>query len=132
MALSFIGMGLAGQAISVSPSAALAAVFCFVSGMTNAPSVVARQVLLQRNIPRELRGRVHSAFFVSRDLMYVLGMAAVGLADVIDVRWLIAVSCGVIGTCGLVMLRLPRLGSFSAVGHPTPTTRPDRTRIAVV
>ena len=132
VALSFIGMGLAGQAISVSTSATVAAACCFVWGMTNAPSVVARQLILQRSTPRELRGRVHSAFFLSRDLMYVLGMAAVGLADVIDVRLLLGVGCGVMGACGLAALRLPGLGKPAVSVLAGSVARPATPRAAVV
>ena len=36
-----------------------------------------------------MRGRVFSAFYVMRDVVFLLGMAAAGLADVIDIRVLI-------------------------------------------
>jgi MFS family permease len=128
VALSFVGMGASGMVISIMPSATLAAASCFISGMTNAPSIVARQLILQRNTPRDLRGRVHSAFFVSRDLMYVLGMAAVGLADVMDARLLIGIGCAAIGVCGLAALRLPGLGRPVV---PSPAVRPARARMVV-
>jgi hypothetical protein len=101
-------------------------------GMTNAPSVVARQLIIQRNTPRELRGRVHSTFFLSRDLMYVAGMAAVGLADVIDVRLLLGMGCGVMGACGLAALRLPGLGRQTVSILPSSAARPASARIAAV
>src|SRR5262245_28509838 len=132
VALSFIGMGLAGQAISVSPSATLAALCCLMSGVTNAPSIVARQLIIQRATPRELRGRVNSAFFVSRDLMYILGMAAVGLADMVDVRMLVCVGCAVQCASGLVALRLPGLGAAAVSSVPGSPVHPASARIAVV
>jgi MFS family permease len=127
VALSFVGMGVSGMAISLMPSAMLAAACCFIFGMTNAPSVVARQLILQRSTPRDLRGRVHSAFFVSRDLMYVLGMAAVGLADVMDARLLLGIGCAVIGACGLAALRLTGMGRADV---PSPAVRPAGARLA--
>ena len=132
VALSFVGMGLAGQAISVSPSVTLAGLCCVVSGVTNAPSVVARQLILQRTTPRELRGRVNSAFFISRDLMFILGMGAVGLADIVDVRMLVCVGCAVQFACGLAALRLPGLGRPALSGPASSRARPSSARIAVV
>ena len=36
-------------------------------------------MLLQRNTPREMRGRVFSAFYVMRDIIFLFGMAGAGL-----------------------------------------------------
>ena len=50
-----------------------------ISGFFNSPSSrVARSVLLQRNTPREMRGRVFSAFYVMRDVIFLFGMAGGG------------------------------------------------------
>jgi hypothetical protein len=59
-----------------------------ISGFFNAPSAIGRRTAVQRNTPREIRGRVNSVFFVSRDVLFLVGMAAAGLADFIDVRWM--------------------------------------------
>ena len=88
MAISYLGMALAGIACSFLHSIPLAIVVVTISGFFNAPSSVGRRLIVQRNAPREMRGRVNSVIFVSRDLAYVLGMAAAGLADTIDVRLL--------------------------------------------
>jgi MFS family permease len=86
LVLSFLGMGLAGgalaQAGAVPPAAGLIALL----GLANAPSIVARQLAIQRHTPREVRGRVNSAFLVTRNLAVLLGTAAAGLADRCDVR----------------------------------------------
>jgi hypothetical protein len=82
--------------------------------------------------PRELRGRVNSAFFVSRDLMFILGMAAVGLADIVDVRMLVCVGCAVQCVCGLAALRLPGLGRPAVSSVPSSAALPTSARIAVV
>jgi len=43
--------------------------------------------VIQRNTPREMRGRVNSVFFVSRDVLFLVGMGR-RLADFMDVRLL--------------------------------------------
>ena len=40
--------------------------------------LVGRSLLIQRNTTREVRGRVNSAFFVARDTVFMVGMAAAG------------------------------------------------------
>jgi len=88
IALSFIGMGLAGAAYSFSHSVPLAMAILAVSGFANAPLVIARRLLFQRNTPREMRGRVASSFSVTSNMFFLIGMATAGLADLIDVRLL--------------------------------------------
>jgi CRP-like cAMP-binding protein len=88
MALSYLGMALAAVAYSYLRSIPLAIVVITISSFFNAPSSVGRRLIVQRNTPREMRGRVNSVIFVSRDVAYVLGMAAAGLADTLDVRLL--------------------------------------------
>ncbi len=52
-----------------------------------------------------MRGRVFSAFFVLRDVVFLFGMAAAGLADVFDIR-LLVIASGVLlfGAAGLVLV----------------------------
>jgi MFS family permease len=85
-------------AISITAMGALLLLFSHVSALplavlvyllfylANAPSYIARRLLIQRGSPRELRGRVSSAFMVTRDLSMMLGMLAVGLADYLEIR----------------------------------------------
>jgi MFS family permease len=75
----------------------------------NAPSYIGRRLIIQRQTPREMRGRVNSAFFVARDLFFLLGMAAAGLADLIDVRMLWTVGGLVLLVAGLLAVMLPGL-----------------------
>jgi len=75
----FGGLGHAGLIV-------LAILLVMLSGFLNAPSSIARRLLMQRNTPREMRGRIFSSFFVGRDVVFLLGMVAAGLADVIDVQ----------------------------------------------
>ena len=90
--LGLVAMGICGIAYAGANSVTVAIVLVTISGFFNSPPSVARSVLLQRNTPRDMRGRVFSAFYVMRDVIFLFGMAGAGLADVVNVRWLIAFS----------------------------------------
>src|SRR5207247_10415485 len=85
----FILMGLFGPFYGLSPNIEVAIVMVTVTGFLNSPASVTRRLLLQKNIPRDMRGRVFSAFFVARDSVLLLGMAGAGLADILPVRELV-------------------------------------------
>jgi MFS family permease len=106
------GMALSGLAYAGSPVIWVAIFFAILSGGFNSPLSVARQTLLQRHTPRELRGRVFSAMFAARDVVFLVGMAAAGLADVINVRVLLAFSA--------VLLLVVAFGSLVAPGIGRP------------
>jgi MFS family permease len=110
LAISYLGMAAAMIVYSLSQGPALAIFIMGISGILNAPSFIGEQLVIQRATPREMRGRVHSAYFVVRDVMYVAGMLLAGLADVIDVRTLFMVSAFVLVIAGAVALTLPALG----------------------
>ncbi|HEX8939833.1 MAG TPA: MFS transporter [Candidatus Limnocylindrales bacterium] len=114
LSLSFLAMGAVGVLYAVSSSVPLAIVLVMVSGFANAPSSIGRRLIIQRHTPRELRGRVNSGLFVARDLIFLLGMAAAGLADVIDVRDLVMLSAVLLVGAGLFALVLPGLGQPAA------------------
>src|SRR5829696_2529784 len=109
-----MGMGIAGVFYGLSPTIGVAIVFVMLSGFFNSPSAVARQTLLQRNTPRELRGRVFSALFVMRDVIFLAGMAAAGLADIINVRVLLIAASLILCTVGAVALFVPGIGRPAA------------------
>jgi MFS family permease len=109
MASGYLGMALAGIAYSFTRSIPLAIIILTISGFFNAPSSIGRRVVVQRNTPREMRGRVNSAFFVSRDILFLIGMAAAGLADFIDVRWMYFSSAILLLGAGVLVLVLPGL-----------------------
>ena len=116
LAISWLGMGLAGIAYSFVGSIPLAIVIVTISGFMNAPSSIARRVIIQRNTPRDMRGRVNSAFFVTRDVMFLIGMAAIGLADVIipqdpelSVRIMYIIASLMVLGAGIWVLFLPGL-----------------------
>ena len=64
LAISFLGMGLVGIVYSSLHSVPLAIAIITISGFFNAPSSIGRRVIVQRNTPPEMRGRVSSVFFV--------------------------------------------------------------------
>jgi CRP-like cAMP-binding protein len=70
---------------------------------------VSRSVLLQRNTPREMRGRVFSSFYVMRDVVFLFGMAGAGLADVLDIRLLIVAASSLLFVSAAFTLVAPGL-----------------------
>jgi CRP-like cAMP-binding protein/sugar phosphate permease len=111
--VGLVGMGAAGTLYALSTSIPVAIALVMVSGFFNSPSSVARSVLLQRNTPREMRGRVFSAFYVMRDIIFLLGMAGAGLADVLDIRLLLLVSGSLLFVSAAFTLVAPGLGIAS-------------------
>jgi len=107
MVASIVGMGVFGVAYGLSPNIWFAIVMVMITGFLNAPSSIARRTLLQRNTPRAMRGRVFSAFFVTRDVVFLIGMAGAGLADFFDVRDLIVIASVVLVGAGLLHAVLP-------------------------
>jgi MFS family permease len=109
IALSFIGMGLTAIVFSQVLTVPIAIAILMLGGVLSAPSVVARQLLIQNNTPRDMRGRVNSAFIVTRDTVFMIGMAATGLADLYSPRLLYLSTALVILACGWLTLVLPGL-----------------------
>jgi DHA3 family macrolide efflux protein-like MFS transporter len=114
IALSFVGMGVFGALYAGSPSVPIAIGLVTLTGFANAPSSIARRLIMQRNAPREVRGRVSSAFFVSRDVVLLVGMAAAGLADVIDIRLMVLASAVLLTAAGALAVTMPGLGQPAA------------------
>jgi MFS transporter, DHA3 family, macrolide efflux protein len=110
MVLSMLGMGIFGVLYGLSPNIWVAIVMVMLTGFLNAPSGISRRTILQRNTPRAMRGRVFSAFFVSRDVVNLVGMAGAGLADIFDVRLLIVLSSSVLIAAGFLHQVLPGIG----------------------
>ncbi|MBI3243062.1 MAG: MFS transporter [Chloroflexi bacterium] len=114
ISISFLGMAITGIIYSQLTSVPLAIVVGVIAATLNAPSVVGRQLIIQRQTPREARGRVFSAFFVMRDTMFMLGMAGAGLADVIEVRTLFLIQALAFLVVGSLAIILPGLGQPAA------------------
>ena len=111
---SIISMAVCGIAYGLAPNIWIGIVFVMLSGFFNAPYGVARRTLMQRSTPREMRGRVFSAMFVSRDVLFLIGMAGAGLADILDVRLLIIAASIVLLGAGLLAQVLPGIGRPAA------------------
>jgi MFS family permease len=114
MAISFLGMGLVSMVYSFLHSVPLAIALIMFSGFFNAPSAIGRRLIVQRNTPAEMRGRVSSVFFVTRDVLFLVGMSAAGLADYMDVRVLYFISAVLLVLAGIALLFLPELGQSRA------------------
>jgi MFS family permease len=114
LSVSFIAMGIAGVVYSFLYSVPLAILVITISGFFNAPSSIGRRLVVQRNTPAEMRGRVSSVFFVSRDILFLVGMGAAGLADLMDIRLLNLISALMLVAAGLIVLVLPDLGQSRA------------------
>ena len=109
-----IFMGVFGVLYGLAPNMEIAILWVMITGLLNAPQSIARRLLLQRHIPREMRGRVFSAMFVSRDVLFLVGMAGAGLADVFPVRELVVVSSLVLVAAGVWTQFAPGLGRPAA------------------
>lgn len=114
MVVSFTVMGIIGILYGLSTNIWTAIVLVMISGFAQPPSSISRSLVLQRNTPREFRGRVFSAFFVSRDVLFLLGMATAGLADVIDIRLLIVAASSILIFAAVLAQLMPGLGRPAA------------------
>jgi MFS family permease len=114
ISIGFMGIGAAGIAYSFTHSIPVAILILTFSGFMNAPSSIGRRLIMQRNTPREMRGRVNSAFFVARDVFFLIGMGAAGLADLIDVRIMYLIGSLMVFAGGIWVLFLPGLRQDAA------------------
>ena len=108
--VAMVGMGVAGVLYGLSSQVGVAIILVMITGFFNAPSSISRSVLLQRNTPREMRGRVFSAFYVMRDVIFLFGMAGAGLADVVDIRLLIVAAASLLFVSAAFTFVAPGLG----------------------
>ena len=113
MAIGFFGMAVAGMAYSLTSSVPIAIIIVTISGFLNAPAAISRRLVIQRNTPREMRGRVNSAFFVSRDVLFLIGMAAAGLADLINIRMMYFSSALLVLVGGIMVVVMMGVGSIA-------------------
>jgi CRP-like cAMP-binding protein len=108
--VAMTGMGVCGVLYGLSTQIGPAIALVMASGFLNSPSSVSRSVLLQRNTPREMRGRVFSSFYVMRDVIFLFGMAGAGLADYVDIRLLIILSSSLLFVSAAFTFVAPGLG----------------------
>jgi CRP-like cAMP-binding protein/predicted MFS family arabinose efflux permease len=109
-----IAMGVAGILYGLSTSIVLAIALVTLSGFFNAPASISKRLIMQRSTPREMRGRVFSAFAVARDVVFLIGISLAGLADIIDVRLLVVGSSVILVLAGLWTAIMPGLGRPAA------------------
>ncbi len=109
LAISFVLMALVALGYSLSSTMLLAILLIGLSGFVNSPSFIGRQLIIQRSTPRAMRGRVNSAFFVVRDVMFVVGMAMAGLADIMSIRLLLLLSAVGLLIAGAAVAAMPGL-----------------------
>jgi CRP-like cAMP-binding protein/predicted MFS family arabinose efflux permease len=109
LTIGYVGMGLLYAIYSQSTDIPIAITILFFAGLMNAPASIARRLVIQRHSPREMRGRVSSAFFVFRDILFLIGMGAAALADTFDVRILFLISAIAILGSGILAQFLPGL-----------------------
>ena len=114
MVMSFAVMGVVGILYGLASNIFVAIVLVSISGFAQPPSSISRSLILQRNTPREFRGRVFSAFFVSRDVLFLVGMATAGLADVINIRLLIVFASSILIGAAVLTQLMPGLGRPAA------------------
>jgi CRP-like cAMP-binding protein/sugar phosphate permease len=114
MVVSFTAMGIAGILYGLSSNIWIAIALVMFSGFAQPPSSISRSLVLQRNTPREFRGRVFSAFFVSRDVLFLLGMATAGLADIVNIRVLIVIASSLLIGAAILAQLMPGLGRPAA------------------
>lgn len=107
-------MGIVGVGYGLAPNIQVAIVLVTVSGFLNSPMSIARRGLLQKNIPRAMRGRVFSAFAVARDVVFLIGMGGAALADHYDVRDLIVVSSLLLVGAAIIAQLAPGIGRTGA------------------
>ncbi len=110
LSISYIIMGLLLLAFGLTSSMAPALVLMALVGFANGPSQIGRKLIIQRNTPREMRGRVISTFYITRDTMYIIGMLLAGLGDVVDVQILWVVSACLFIGVALITFVMPGLG----------------------
>jgi MFS family permease len=134
----WIGISILGMAVFTSGMALarkMSGVFACSTmiGVLNAPSYLGRQLLIQRTTPRELRGRVNSAFLVLRDTAFMVGMACAGLADLFSVRSLLlmnAAGLGIFGALAIILLGLGQPSTDCAASWLCSVRRRKATRIS--
>jgi MFS transporter, DHA3 family, macrolide efflux protein len=114
MVVGLLSMGAAALIYSQLGSVPVAIAVQMLSGFMNAPYVIARRLLVQRNTVAEMRGRVASGYFFASNLFFLAGMAIAGLADLVDVRLLYLLGGVVTVGCGAWALFLPGLGQPAA------------------
>jgi DHA3 family macrolide efflux protein-like MFS transporter len=107
-------MGVFGILYGLAPNIEVAIFLVAITGLLNSPMGLGRRLLMQKNIPREMRGRVFAAFAVGRDVVFLIGMAGAALADLYPVRNLIIAASLLLVGAGILGQLLPGIGRRGA------------------
>ncbi|MCA9956984.1 MAG: MFS transporter, partial [Anaerolineales bacterium] len=114
VSLGILGVGILGAGYSQITSIPLAIGLVAMAGFLNAFLRIGQRLLIQRNTTREKRGRVASVFLVVANLLFTIGMAASGLADIFDVRLMMLLAGLVMIAGAVVSFVIPGLGQPAA------------------
>src|SRR5919202_3597362 len=114
VAISYMSVGMLCIVISQMLSFPVVVLLYTAAGFCNAPNYVGRSVVIQRHTPRDIRGRVNSAFFVTRNVMYLVGMGAAGLADLFGPPAIYLAGGLFVFASGILALMLPGLRAPAA------------------
>jgi MFS transporter, DHA3 family, macrolide efflux protein len=114
LTIALLGMGVVGVFYALATSVTWAIVLIMVSGFLNAPYSIAGRLIIQRQTTREVRGRVSSTFSVVSNVFFLVGMMLVGLADLVDVRWVYLGTALATLAMGVAAGVLPGLGQPAA------------------
>jgi len=114
MVIATVGMGIFGVLYGLANNIWVAIAMVVASGFLNSPLGISRRLIFQKNTPREMRGRVFSAFAVSRDVVFLMGMALAGLADIWPIRALVIASGLILVGAGVLTQLMPGLGQPAA------------------
>ena len=112
IAYSFIGIGIGTILYAQAGHVGWLFACNVIYYMTNAAFHVGRLLLLQRTTPAGLLGRVSSAFFLQRDICFIVGVSLAVLGDVLPLATVISGIGVTIVVAGLVAWRLPGLGQI--------------------
>ncbi len=114
ISLGLLGMGFFGVFYSFSTSVPLAILLVTLTGFWNAPYAVARRTLMQRNVDREMRGRVFGTMMTVGHVVMLLGMGLAGLADYVGVREMMLAGTLLALVAGAAALFVPGVGRPAA------------------
>lgn len=103
---SLFGAGAAIAWTALSPAAAAALPAQAVGGAANTILVLAFQLIIQREVPRDLRGRLFAVLSLAGRLGLVIGPAAAGLPDLICGHGSVACDRPFVGAGGLWIILL--------------------------
>lgn len=114
VSLGILVMGITNIFYAYVTSIPLAILLAFIGGIMNAPKSIGGRLITQRNTTREIRGRVTSISLVINNILFMIGMATAGLADLFDVRTVMLAAGLLTLLAALVSFVMPGIGQPAA------------------